>query len=162
MQNQHEVCEEEGKGDYGHATITAEVSTHGIFGFEKPGWGAVLMQRTGSNGMAIIATGGKRERGRPCVGILQRDKPFKWAKDTEEEIQERKDEEAQCIQTAEAAPPVVRPMVITTIVANLLLIPGPTPDLLSPRFRLTTIHVVPSNNSNDVKRSHHCILAATV
>ncbi|KAF6751054.1 hypothetical protein DFP72DRAFT_851299 [Ephemerocybe angulata] len=148
MQNQHEVCEEEGKGDYGHATITAEVSTHGIFGFEKPGWGAVLMQRTGSNGMAIIATG--------------RDKPFKWAKDTEEEIQERKDEEAQCIQTAEAAPPVVRPMVITTIVANLLLIPGPTPDLLSPRFRLTTIHVVPSNNSNDVKRSHHCILAATV
>lgn len=76
---------------------------HGSFDFERPGWGAALMQRTGSNGTAVTATSvqsketnpQEREResasgaGLAGVGTLQRDKSLKRAKDTEEEIRAR-------------------------------------------------------------------------
>ncbi|KAF6762151.1 hypothetical protein DFP72DRAFT_987503 [Ephemerocybe angulata] len=65
---------------------------HGSFDFERPGWGAALMQRTGSNGTAVTATSERESAngaGLAGVGTLQRDKSLKRAKDTEEEIRAR-------------------------------------------------------------------------
>ena len=91
---------------------------HGSFDFERPGWGATMIQRTGSNGTAIsnlskvstytaatappaMASGEHRHReketrestfggpGLAGVGTLQRDMSLKRAKDTEEQVRAR-------------------------------------------------------------------------
>ncbi|EAU84661.2 hypothetical protein CC1G_00180 [Coprinopsis cinerea okayama7 len=84
-------------------SIDVRNTKHGSFDFERPGWGASLMHRTGSTGTngshhskigdLLVQDLEQREStfgpGLAGVGTLQRDLSIKRLKDTEEEIKAR-------------------------------------------------------------------------
>ena len=80
---------------------TTRATKHGSFDFERPGWGALMMQRTGSGGTTGTTTSGlsrenmQKEResafgpGLAGVGTLQRDVSVKRGRDREEQVKAR-------------------------------------------------------------------------
>jgi hypothetical protein len=77
---------------------TTRATKHGSFDFERPGWGTLMMQRTGSGG--TTTSGWSRESmqkeresafgpGLAGVGTLQRDVSVKRGRDREEQVKAR-------------------------------------------------------------------------